>query len=177
MFQKLYKHLEEINAAARQQQASLEEINAATREQQASLSHSESWSGKISEQLEALNGSLLAIRRQRSLRFLGIVNLAVAIMSITMIAILSIYSLHLSGATQKALDRAAESSRASRIVFTQYQNITEKQQELESKVARLDTLAQRQAQAILELKKLNITAVRTFVQIRRDLETRDLEQK
>jgi hypothetical protein len=184
MFRNLFKHLEDISAN--------------TRQQQFYLSDSGKWSAKLSEQLETLNQTLqtqnrtqtpnhelqtlnqelqilnqaLQAQQQRSVRSLKIITFTMAGFGACLIALLSIYSLNLSQFSQKTADETMANSRASAIAVDHYQSLSDKQGRLEEQVSQLDSVVAQQAQMIVELKKLNTTAVRTFVHIRRDLDQR-----
>lgn len=161
MFRSLFKHLEDISAN--------------TRQQQASLSDSGRWSATISEQLQTLNQTLL-LQQQRSIRSLRIISLTMAGFGACLIVLISIYSFNLSQSSRKAADKTIGTERTSAIALDHYRSLGDKQDRLEEQVTRLDSVVAQQAQMIVELKKLNTTAVRTFVHIRRDLDQRQVSE-
>jgi len=184
MFRHLFKHLEDISAN--------------TRQQQTYLSDSGKWSAKISEQLATLNQTLqtqdrtqpsnpglqtlnqelqilnrmLQTQQHRSVRSLKIITFTMAGFGACLIALFSIYILNLSQFSRKTADETILNNRASAIAADHYQSLGNKQGRLEEQVSQLDSVVAQQAQMIAELKKLNTTAVRTFVHIRRDLDQR-----
>jgi hypothetical protein len=187
MFRNLFRHLEDISAN--------------TRQQQSILSDSGKWSAKISEQLETLNQALLAqsqapaapsqdmqtlnqefhtlnqsliIQQQRSIRSLRIASFTMAGIGVCLIVLISVNSLHLSQFSRKIADETIGNNRASAIALDQYKSLGDKQDGLEEQVGHLDSVVAQQAQMIVELKKLNTTAVRTFIHIRRDLDQRQV---
>ena len=166
MFRNLFKHLEDISAN--------------TRQQQSSLSDSGKWSARISGQLETLNQALqilnqaLQSQQQRSIRSLRILTFAIAGFGVCLITLLSIYSFNLSQSSRKAADETIGNNRASATALDHYKSLGDKQERLEDQVSHLDSVVAQQAQMIVELKKLNTTAVRTFVHIRRDLDQRQV---
>ena len=187
MFRNLFRHLEDISAN--------------TRQQQSTLSDSGKWSARISEQLETLNQVLLTqsqtpaapnqdmqtlnqefhtlnqsliLQQQRSIRFLRIISFTMAGFGVCLIALISIYSLNLSQFSRKAADETIGNNRVSAIALDRYKSLGDKQNGLEEQVTRLDSVVAQQAQMIAELKKLNTTAVRTFIHIRRDLDQRQV---
>src|ERR1700754_4438045 len=99
MFHQLYKHLEEINYN--------------TRQQKAVLLHSEEWAGRISEQLEELNLSILSQKKYQPRRGLRTMVYFIGSISLALVIILAWYSYQLSRATRLALEKAAESGRVS----------------------------------------------------------------
>lgn len=159
----------------------LEDISANTRQQQSSLSDSGEWSAKISGQLETLNQELqklnqpILVQQQRSLRSLRIISLTMAGFGACLIVLLFIYSFNLSQSSRKA-DETIGNNRAAARALDDYRSLGNKQDRLEEQVSRLDSVVAQQAQMIVELKKLNTTAVRTFVHIRRDLDQRRVSE-
>jgi hypothetical protein len=161
MFKNLFKHLEDISAN--------------TRQQQSLLSDSGKWSAKISEQLDILNQALL-LQQQRFIRSLRIISFTMAGFGACLIVVLSLYSLDLSQSSRKAADETVGNRRASATAMERYRSLGDQQSRLEEQVSHLDSVVAQQEQMIVELKKLNTTAVRTFVHIRRDLDQRQASE-
>jgi hypothetical protein len=157
MFRNLFRHLEDISAN--------------TRQQQSALSDSGKWSARISEQLETLNQALI-LQQKRAIRSLRIISFAMAGFGACLIVLISIYNLNLSRYTRKAAAETIGNNRAVALTLEHYRSIGDNQDRLQERVGHLDSVVAQQAQMIVELKKLNTTAVRTFIHIRRDLHQR-----
>jgi len=168
MFQKLYHHLEQINTNTKQQQTHLEQAGA--------------WAQKISNQLEALNTSILSLEnqrlnleKQRPNRATQSVGLAIAGVGFALFIVLAIYTFRLSAATAATRET---SLKAYGIVNSHYEELNNNASALETKTAKLDSLVRQQARTIEELRKLNTTAIRTIFYLQRDLyQTRRQEQE
>ena len=159
MFQKLYRHLEELNTTVKRQ----EEHH----------SNSGQWSAKISGQLEEIKHTVQQEQQKpKSTAWRPVLAIATVLTaSVICVLILVIISMkNIGGNTQAALDRSADNKQASLILFTQLKAAHERTKELETEVAHLDTLVQLQSRTIVELKKLNETTVRSFLHIRNDLQ-------
>jgi hypothetical protein len=169
MFQKLYKHLEEMSASLRQQQAGTVDAK--------------QLAGKISEQLETVKDSVLSqnelllsqnklsqeayLQKKRGLApVLQVVNLFLTCVGIVVIIIFSHYAFELSKITGRLVNSGAPASgQAAQAALSARQSCGS-----EEHFAKLDSLINEQGQAIKELKSLNTAAVRTFVRIRRHLD-------
>ena len=155
MLQKLYHHLEQINANTRQQQANAE--------------HAEVWAGKISHQLEELNTAILSLNHKPPRRGLQAVAFFLAGIGLVLLVMLWTNMHRLS----VAADAERESSKASlanyNVVNMRSEEAVEKAASLDARTTRLDSLVSQQAQTIVELKKLNVSAVRTVFYLQREL--------
>ncbi len=187
MFRNLTKHLEDISAN--------------TRQQQSALSDSGKWSAKLNEQLETLNEVLqtqnqtlqtpnhelktlnqelqvlnqtLQSQQQRSIRSLRMICFTLAGFGVFLVVIISIYNFNLSQSFRKTADETIGNNRTAATALDHYRSLDDKQGRLEEQVGHLDSVVAQQAEMIVELKKLNATAVRTFVHIRRDLDQRQV---
>lgn len=155
MFQKLYRHLEQITENTRQQQINSE--------------HAGLWAEKISSQLADLNTSIRSLDKQRSRRNLLAAAFFLAGMGLVLLGILSTYTFHLSKAAEVARDRSVASLVAYGLVNSRCQAVNDKALNLEAKTARLDSLVEDQEQTIDELKKLNASSIRTIYYLQRRL--------
>jgi hypothetical protein len=180
MFQKLYKNLEEINIHGHEQTSELRQTRDAVL--------------KLTEQLALLAATTpigtgaagpIAIgdnspeKASRTLSFqkavLIISSVGMALLGI--IAILTIRASQIDGPLMQKEALQSLSAAQSNAFFSRMndrqQNITEKEAFLEIRIAKLDSLLLAEHQSINELKKLNRTAVRTFISIRKDIEQED----
>ena len=82
MFQKLYRHLEEINANTQQQEANFQQA--------------QEWAEKISTQLEMLNTSVRSLDQRRPRRGPQVAGFILAGMVLVLLVILSSYTFRLS---------------------------------------------------------------------------------
>lgn len=155
MFQKLYRHLEQITENTRQQQINTEQTA--------------EWAEKLSTQLAELNTSIRSLDKHRSRRNLQAAAFFLAGMGLVLLGILSTYTFHLSKTADVARDRSVASLVAYGLVNSRYQTVNDKTITLEARTARLDSLIDRQAQTIDELKKLNATSIRTIYYLQRRL--------
>jgi hypothetical protein len=155
MFQKLYRHLEQITENTRQQQINSE---------QAGL-----WAEKLSSQMVELNNSIRSLDKQRSRRNLQAAAFFLAGMGLVVLGILATYTLHLSKAADQARDRSVASLVAYGLVNSRCRAVNDKALNLEARTARLDSLVQDQEQTIEELKKLNASSIRTIYYLERRL--------
>lgn len=157
MFQKLYRHLEQINAN--------------TRQQQIDPAQTELWAEKISAQLDVLNTSVRSLndrpRRRNGARIAGFF---LAGMALALLGILSTYTFRLSNVADVARDRSTASLQAYGIVNNRYNEVNDKALDLEARTARLDSLVQDQNKTIQELKKLNTSAIHTIFFLQRKLQ-------
>jgi len=163
MFQKLYHHLEQINANTRRQQLNSE--------------HADVWAEKLSTQLDVLNTSVRSLDTQRSRRVVTGTGFLLAGMGLVMMGILSTYTFRLSTAADLARDRSVASLAAYGIVNNRFREVNDKAIDLEARTARLDSLVQQQSRTILELKKLNASAIRTIYYLQRELYQQDQIQR
>ncbi len=187
MFRNLFKYLEDISANTRQQQSSLsdagkwpakisgqlETLNQALQTQNQTLQTPNHELQTLNQELQILNQALQS-QQQRSIRSLRIISFTMAGFGVCLIILLSIYSFNLSQSARKAADETIGNNKASDIALDHYRSLGDKQGRLEEQVSHLDSVIAQQAQMIVELKKLNATAVRTFVHIRRDLDQRQV---
>lgn len=155
MFQKIHHHLEQINANTRRQQLNSEQAD--------------HWAEKLSTQLDVLNTSVRSLDTHRSRRIVQGTGFVLAGMGLIMIGILSTYTYRLSTAADLARDRSVASLAAYGIVNNRFHEVNDKAIDLEARTTRLDSLVQQQARTILELKKLNATAIRTIYYLHREL--------
>lgn len=163
MFQKLYKHLEEISHN--------------TQQYQNTRLYTQELAGKISGQLEAINSS---IRQQSQLRgriqhMLLTTNILLALLGTVIVVTLVWRTLSVSAATKVALDRSAETSRLSGIAFTRYQEMEHRFQDMQDQASRLDSLIVEQDKTIKELQKLNKVTAQAFFQLKKDMDQRQTE--
>lgn len=155
MFQKLYRHLEELNTTVKKQ------------EEHQSIS--EQWGAKMSEQLEGIRKALQQKPQPTPWRPVAAIGAMLTAAVVTVLILLFISMKNIGGNARAALDRSADNGQASLILFTQLKASHERTKDLETEVAHLDSLVQLQSQTIIELKKLNETTVRSFLYIRNDL--------
>ena len=163
MFQKLYHHLEQINAN--------------TQRQQLDSQKAEVWAEKLSTQLDQLNTSVRSLDTHRSRRAVQGTGFVLAGMGLVIMGILATYTFRLSNAADLARDRSVASLAAYGIVNNRFREVNDKAVDLEARTARLDTLVQQQARTILELKKLNVSAIRTIFYLQRELNQQDRIQR
>ena len=159
MFQKLYRHLEQITENTRQQQINSE--------------HTGEWAEKISTQLAELNTSIRALHKDRSRRIVQSAGFFLAGIGLVLLGILSIYTLRLSKSADEARHRSDASLVAYGLVNSRCQVINDKALGLEARTDRLDSLVQYQEQTIQELKKLNASSVRTIFYLQRRLQRQE----
>jgi len=169
MFQKLYKHLEEMNDSLRQ-------------DKEHSAGNSQ-LTAKISAQLEEVNRSILmqnsllelqkkqietaqAQNRRGLTPILQVVNLCISCVGIVVIIFFAYYTLQW---------RRVPLSPSVPVIQTSLPSSadTETARDLQIHLAKLDTLINEQTQSLKELKKLNATSVRAFWNIRRRLDQVD----
>ena len=163
MFQKLYHHLEQINAN--------------TRQQLHNSGQADVWAEKLSSQLDTLDNSVKALNTQHSRRGAQGAAFVLAGMGLVLLGILSTYTFRLSTAADLASDRSAASLAAYGTVNNRFHEVDDKALDLEARTARLDSLVQEQARTIQELKKLNTTAIRTIYYLQRRLHQQEEIQR
>lgn len=163
MFQKLYHHLEQINTNTKQQHADLE--------------HAEAWAEKISNQLETLNATIKTIPKQPKARPMQTAGLIVAGLGLIVLGMLSAYTFRLSAITDATVQRSAASLQAFGIVNGRYQTLAGSTLVLQAKTLALDTIVKQQAQAIVELKRLNAAAIRTIYYLQQDVNQYKLDRE
>jgi len=166
MFQKLYKHLEDINLNTREQLQATQERKKTTE--------------RLSDQVEAVHRSLaqvLAARQAGSSvestfrRSRGkLITVTASALAIIILAGLSYFTFQVVKASRYAIDHSVESSKSVNVAFARYNEAMQKVALDEENIVRLDSLISQQSRSISELKKLNATSVRTFIRIRNDLE-------
>ena len=161
MFQKLYGHLEEINRN--------------TQLYKRTLLHTEEWAGKVSEQLDTINYSILSQKKPRTSPMLLTANLLVAGLGTIMVLLLVWHSFQFSRTLRMALDQSAETSRAAGVAFTSYQQLEHKQMDMQAEAARLDSLVLQQSQMIKELKQLNKVAIRSLIQLKKTMDQQQMD--
>jgi len=159
MFPKLYGHLEEISRN--------------TQNYKNALLHTEEWAGKVSEQLEAINFSILSRKPRTSTRLLT-ANLLTGCLATIMIFLLVWHSFQISRTLRVALDRNAETSHATDVAFTSYLELAEKQMDMQSETVRLDSLVEQQSLMIKELKQLNKVAIRNLIQLKKTVDQQQI---
>lgn len=167
MLQKLYQHLEQINAN--------------TRQQQTDIAHAEEWAGKISQQLDELNVSIRSLAESNTasrsmeqpkvLRRSGQPLLIGGMAGIGLILLAILWTnIHgMSAAADSDRENWAASLAAYTVVNTHTEAVAEKAAGLDARTTRLDSIVTQQAQTIEELKKLNVSAVRTVFYLQREL--------
>jgi len=163
MFQKLYGHLEEINRN--------------TQLYKHALLHTEEWAGKVSEQLDTTNGSILSEKKPRASPMLLTANLLIAGLGTIMVLLLVWHSFQFSRNLRVALDRNAETSRAAGVAFTSYQELEHKQMDMQAEAVRLDSLVQQQSQMIKELRQLNKVAIRSLIQLKKTVDQQQMDSQ
>jgi len=163
MLQKLYQHLEQINAN--------------TRQQQTDMAQAEEWAGKISQQLDELNIAIRSLGSSPPRRSVHpLLPTGMAVIAVILLAILWT-NMHGMSAAMHGISAAAASDRESSktalaaygVVNTRTEQLAEKSVSLEAKTTQLDSIVTQQAQTIEELKKLNVSAVRTVFYLQREL--------
>jgi len=169
MFQKLYKHLEDINFNTREQLQATQEGKQTTE--------------RLSDQIEAFHRSLaeaLAAQQARSSvegtsgHSKGkLITITLSVLAVIILVGLSYFTFQLAKASRYAIDHSGESSKSVTVAFSRYNEAVQRVALDEEKIARLDSLISQQSRSIKELKKLNETAVRTFIRIRNDLEKKN----
>ena len=160
MFQKLYHHLEQINANTRQQQANAEQA--------------EHWAGKISAQLDALNTTVRSLNDKPPRRNgAQIAGFFLAGMALALLGILSTYTFRLSTVAGVARDRSTASLQAYGLVNSRYNEVNDKALDLEAHTTRLDSLVEQQTRTIQELKRLNTSAIHTIYFLQRKLQQQE----
>ena len=160
MFQKLYKLLEHIDDNTRKQS---EELNGTTRVIK-----------ELEMQIQARNQLDASRTPVPSTGSTKVNSLYLGISCLGVIALLlsCYFSFHLAHSMQKMVRQADEASALQTYCDTRYKELNAQLISTTEQVAGLDSIIRRQDLAIYELKKLNETAVRTFVYIRKDLERR-----
>jgi hypothetical protein len=175
MFQKLYKHLEEMNIHLRQQRI---DINDAKQE-----------AGKVSGQLETINNTILSQNKPKGGMgpMLQVANLLLCCVAVVVIFFFSYYTLKLSHITRELVKREISASgqvvpsgptTVSRQISMdkltgQMQEAMDRHALQQRHLVLLDSLITEQAHSIRELQKLNLVAVRTFSHIKRHLDLAD----
>jgi len=169
MFQKLYKHLEDINLNTREQlQVTLEGKETTER---------------LSDQVEAVHRSLAqalaaqqagssvedTFSRSRS----KLITITVSALAVIILGGLAYFTFQLAKASRYAIDHSVESSKSVTAAFARYSEAIQRVALDEEKIVRLDSLISQQSRSISELKKLNATSVRTFIRIRNYLEKKN----
>ena len=166
MFQKLYRHLEDISSAAKRQEES--------------VALSQQWGAKISGQLDDIKVGFRQLEDMKEglqqkpqsvpWKHFYAIGALLSVLLISVLVMFSIWIKNIRDNTQTALDRSADNGQASLVMFTQLKAAHEKTRVLETQVTSLDSLVRIQSQTIAELKKLNETAVRNLVHIHNDLQ-------
>ena len=156
MFQKLYHHLEQINANTRQQQTNVEQA--------------EVWAGKISRQLEELHSAILLLDHKPPRRSVRTVGFFIAGVGLVALGLLWMNMHRLSAAADANRESSKTSLAAYSLINTRSAAIAEKAASLDARTTRLDSLVSQQAQTIVELKKLNVSAIRTVFYLQRELQ-------
>jgi hypothetical protein len=155
MFQKLYRHLEQINASTRRQETSVE--------------HAEEWARKISDQLAELNIVVRSLEREPPRRPARLVGIFLAGVGITVLGLLAVYTFRLSAMTNSARDKSTASLEAYGILNTRFSTVAGKTVSLEAGTERLDSLVRQQAQTIDLLKRMNASTIRATNYFQREL--------
>ncbi|MDO6429776.1 hypothetical protein Q4E93_04230 [Flavitalea sp. BT771] len=161
MFQKLYNHLEEINRN--------------TQNSKNTLLHAEEWAGKMSEQLETINSSILSRKRSRTSLRLLTATLFIAGLGTIMIVLLVWHSFQFSHSLRVSLDRNEEASHAASVAFTSYQALAQKQMDMQAEAVRMDSLVEQQSQMIKELRQLNKVAVRALIHLKKTVDQQKVD--
>ena len=161
MFPKLYGHLEEISRN--------------TQNYKDALLHTEEWAGKVSDQLEAINFSILSRKKPRTSTGLLTANLLITGLATIMIFLLVWHSFQLSRTLRVALDRNAETSHATGVAFTSFQDLAQKQMDMQAGTVRLDSLVEQQSLMIKELKQLNKMAIRNLIQLKKTVDQQQMD--
>jgi len=169
MFQKLYKHLEDINFNTREQLQATQEGKETTE--------------RLSDQVEAVHRSLaqaLAAQQARSSvegtsgRSRGkLITITLSVLAIIILVGLAYSTFQLAEASRYAIDHSVESSKSVTVAFSRYREAMQRIALDEETIVRLDSLISQQSRSIRELKKLNETSVRTFIRIRNDLQKKN----
>jgi hypothetical protein len=202
MFQKLYKHLEEMNGSLREQchsNAETKQLAERTSEQLDSVKDSMLVQNKLLISQNMLSKEVFSQSRRGLGPVLQAANLFLSCVGFVVIVIFSYYTFELSRITGKLLHgqslssgQATPSGRAASFVRQtgqpsvpadklpgQMGGSLERpagmgpQAGTEQHLAKLDSLISEQAQSIKELRKLNTISVRTFSHIRRHLDLAD----
>jgi hypothetical protein len=100
-------------------------------------------------------------------------NHVVSWLGIVAILVFSYFSYRCFGSTQRMMERSEESSARENYSYSRYNEVKLLQVNMEDEVLRLDSIVRQQNESIVELKKLNEMAVKTFIRIRRDMERRE----
>lgn len=155
MFQKLYRHLEDINSSLKKEKPDFTDEQLANR---------------ITEKLDAVNASILEQNRVKTSRSLPIFNSILSIAGVVVVLILSYYTFHLARVTDKLANSPIQSQPAPQLPERSAALISadnKKEDVLQQHLARLDSLIAEQSQSLKELKKLNAVAVANFSNLRK----------
>lgn len=168
MFQKLYQHLEEINKHLRQDKT-------------------QAAGNRLGDKLDQLiqleqerSAETRILETSRVKRYMPIANLFISCTGIIVIVALSFYTFKLVQITEKlskagiqSSAKATQSEDLPQRSFALMEDSTDRYHVLQEHLTKLDSLITEQAQAIKELKKLNVVAVATFRHIRKHLSFAD----
>lgn len=156
MFQKLYKHLEEISRN--------------TERDSAQSLINEQWKERIYEQLESIKGSMQSQKKYLVPRSLLVSTVLISCLAFVLVIVVTWRSVQLSSAAGMSLHRSTETARQTGIAFRNFQTLQLEHINLEEKTARLDSLVQQQSQTIRELKKLNEVAIRSLIRMKKTID-------
>lgn len=169
MFQKLYGLLERIDKNTRQQtiEASQTRIMIGDLGKEIALQNRfENSRDQTDRPKPYYPPSLLSDKRNALFLCLGIAFLLV----------FSYFTFRFLGINRQIWERTDRSVNIETYSYARYNELRARQLTMEAEVGRLDSLIQVERLSLAELKKLNETAVRTFIRIRRDLAKRDRQE-
>lgn len=172
MFQKLYRLLEHIDDNTRRQSEGLHDTARVIKQLETQIAVRNQLDASGATQPPARSAESAARSAESSTGPAKMNSLYLIISCLVFIALLaSCYLIfHLSHSMQKMTRQADEAAALQTYSFTRYKELNSQLTAANEEVARLDSIIRQQNQAINELKKLNETAVKTFVYIRKDLQ-------
>ena len=169
MFQKLYKHLEEVNSTLRRQ-----ELAAGT---------SSTYEKEIIKQLQHLNETIKAGQRDSPLasplavkkrgRLIPVVIAALACVAVGAIVVLGFRLSDLTRAFVNTQEKASRQSQTQREYSLEQENLHTRQLDVTAQITRLDSIISQENQALMELKELNKASVHTFMRLRYRMDRTD----
>lgn len=161
MFQKLYRLLEGIDDNTRHQTEALNNTTAAIREIGMQITtRSESDDSKV---------VLTPATKDKGNKLIVVFSC----LGVLFLIVFFYFSLQLLHTTQNMIRQSDEVKTSRNAIYTSYKELAIRQAGTSEQVTRLDSIVSSQNRMIEELKKLNETAVRTFIRIKKEIERKN----
>jgi hypothetical protein len=164
MFQKLYRHLEEINTTLRRQEAA--------------VGTSGIYEKEILQQLHVLNETIELAKKERQTvkspsPVMPVAFLVMAFIAIGAIVVLNFQISDLTRNLANAQEKAIRQIQMEQANTGDRQNQLRQQKQGAAQLTRLDSIVSQQNQAILELKDLNKISVHTYIRLKSRIDQSD----